>query len=215
MRAAAAAMPALFSLALLAAACTAAPAVPPPDTVARIDLGRYAGTWYEIARFPNGFQDRGRRCEAVTATYTPQTDGTIAVLNRCRDMAAGGRDATSEGTARPVEGSGNAKLRVSFFWPFYGDYWVIGLGPDYRWAVVGTPDRDLLWVLSRTPAMRAGEYSAALAIARREGFDTSRLVPTPQPGAAAVTAPGATPPGGRRGPDPLARARLDLVRLVD
>ncbi len=155
----------------------------------------------------------------MTATYRPEGDGSIAVVNRCRDMAAGGREAVAEGTARPVPGSGNARLRVTFFWPFFGDYWVIGLEPAYRWAVVGTPDRENLWVLSRTPAMRAGDYSAALAIARREGFDTARLVPTPQPAAGSAAGPeggagrAAPQPAPRTTPDPLARARLDLAAL--
>jgi apolipoprotein D and lipocalin family protein len=89
----------------------------------------------------------------------------------------------AEGRAYAVEGSGGARLRVSFFWPFYGDYWVVGLSPDYRWAVVGSPGRDYLWLLSRTPAMAPGDYDAAVAIARREGFDTSRLRPTVRRGA--------------------------------
>jgi apolipoprotein D and lipocalin family protein len=69
---------------------------------------------------------------------------------------------------------------VSFFWPVYGDYWVLGLSPDYEWALVGDPRRNYLWVLSRTPVMAQGHYAAALAIARREGFDTTRLRPTPR-----------------------------------
>jgi apolipoprotein D and lipocalin family protein len=85
-------------------------------------------------------------------------------------------------TAYAVEGSGNARLRVTFFWPFYGDYWVIGLDPDSRWAVVGSPGRDYLWVLSRTPALPASDYAAAVAAAAAQGFDVARLQPTPQRG---------------------------------
>ena len=82
-----------------------------------------------------------------------------------------------------MEGSDGARLRVSFFWPLYGDYWVLGLSPDYRWAVVGGPRRQHLWIFSRTPTMAVSDYTAALAIARREGFDTTRLRVTASSGA--------------------------------
>jgi len=165
---------------LLLAACASPPAGPPVQTVAAVDLSRYAGTWHEIARFPNSFQDRSRRCEAVTAAYALRPDGQVAVTNRCRDASAGGREAVSTATAYAVEGTGNAKLRVSFFWPFYGDYWVIGLDPEYRWAVVGAPGRDYLWILSRSPAMAPADEQAARAAAAAQGFDIARLQPTPR-----------------------------------
>jgi apolipoprotein D and lipocalin family protein len=155
----------------------------PPATVASVDLNRYAGTWYEIARFPNSFEDgRGIECTEVTATYTPRPDGRLGVLNRCRNAAAGGAPRDAEGSAYVVEGSQGAKLRVSFFWPFYGDYWVLGLDPDYRWAVVGDRDREYLWVLSRRPVLAAGDYAEAVGIARAEGFEIGRLQITPQRG---------------------------------
>lgn len=165
----------LLALPLLLAACATPPAEPPPATVASVDLARYAGTWHEIARFPNSFQDgRGRACTDTTATYTARPDGTVGVVNRCRD--ARGEEVVATASAYAVEGSGNAKLRVTFFWPFYGDYWVIGLDPDYRWAVVGAPGRNYLWVLSRTPTMSEADYAAAVAIARGQGFAVERLV---------------------------------------
>lgn len=170
---------ALLSFGLLAA-CAGTDGRPPPATVGQVDLTRYAGSWYEIARFPTSFQDSpSRRCEDVTATYTPRPDGTVQVVNRCRNALEGGREIVAEATARPAS-PGNDRLRVTFFWPFAGDYWVIGLDPDYRWAVVGAPGRDYLWVLSRTPAMRAGDYMAARDVGRRQGFDVRRLVVTPQ-----------------------------------
>jgi apolipoprotein D and lipocalin family protein len=174
------------ALLLLLAACAAAPSQPPPATVARVDLARYAGTWFEVARFPNSFQDApGQVCIATTATYTPRPDGTVGVVNRCQDAAGTPNIAT--GRAYAVDSTGNAKLRVSFFWPFYGDYWVIGLDPEYRWAVVGAPGRNYLWVLSRTPAMTAADYAAATSVAAREGFDTTRLRRTPQPSSNVAT----------------------------
>lgn len=169
-----------MALALVLAGCAGHGAAP-PQTVARVDLARYAGTWFEIARFPNWFQDNGRReCRATTATYAPNADGTVGVVNRCLDAA--GAPHGVEGSAYPVAGSGDAKLRVSFFWPFYGDYWVLGLDPDYRWAVVGAPGRDYLWILSRTPQLAPGDYAAAVVIAAGQGFEVSKLQLTPQPG---------------------------------
>jgi apolipoprotein D and lipocalin family protein len=176
---------ALLALTLLTAACATEPGPGTPRTAGTVDLARYAGTWFEAARFPTSFQDSARvRCEQVTATYTARPDGAITVVNRCNNALDGGAERVAEGVARSAS-PGNDRLRVSFFWPFYGDYWVIGLDPDYRWAVVGAPGRDYLWILSRTPRMAPADYEAAVAIARREGFDTARLRRTEQaPGGA-------------------------------
>ena len=169
-------------IALTLAACATPPAGPPVQTAAAVDLARYAGTWFEIARFPTTFQDSStRRCEAVTATYTLRPDGQVRVLNTCRNALRGGEPIEATATAYAVAGSNNSRLRVSFFWPFYGDYWIIGLDPNYRWAVVGAPDRDYLWILSRTPTLAAGDYAAAVGTAAAQGFDITRLQPTPQP----------------------------------
>ncbi len=174
---------AIIALTLLVAACATAPGPDAPRTVGQVDLQRYAGTWYEVARFPTSFQDSARvRCEDVSATYTLRPDGDVTVVNRCRNALAGGAERVANGVARSAS-PGNDRLRVSFFWPFFGDYWVIGLDPAYRWAVVGAPGRDYLWILSRTPQMAPAEYDAAVAIARREGFDTARLRRTAQGGA--------------------------------
>jgi len=163
---------------LLLGACATQPVPGMPATVPAVDLSRYVGTWYEIARLPNSFQDEaGRICEGTTATYTARPDGWIGVTNRCLGQA-GERVATA--SAYVVEGSGNARLRVSFFWPFYGDYWVIGLDPDYRWAVVGAPGRNFLWILARTPVMAPADLAAATAIARGQGFDVASLRSTAQ-----------------------------------
>jgi apolipoprotein D and lipocalin family protein len=163
---------------LLLGACATQPAPGLPATVPAVDLTRYLGTWYEIARLPNSFQDgAGRVCEGTTATYTARPDGQVGVANRCLGPE-GERIATA--TAYAVEGSNNARLRVSFFWPFYGDYWVIGLDPEYRWAVVGAPGRNFLWILSRTPVMAPADLAAATEIARGQGFDVAALRPTRQ-----------------------------------
>jgi len=165
----------MLLVALLVAGCAAEPGPGAPRTVGQVDLARYAGTWFEVARFPTSFQDSARvRCEGVSATYTLRPDGRVGVVNRCRNEAAGGVARVADGIAYSAS-PGNDRLRVSFFWPFYGDYWVIGLDPDYRWAVVGAPGRDYLWILSRRAEMAPADYAAAVAIAAREGFDTARL----------------------------------------
>lgn len=165
----------LAAIGLLAAACTNEPGPGAPRTVGDVDLSRDAGVWHEAARFPNSFQDSSRvRCEGVTATYTLHPDGKVGVVNRCRNSLDEGREKVAEGSAYSAS-PGNDRLRVTFFWPFYGDYWVIGLDPAYRWAVVGAPGRDYLWILSRDAAMPDAAYAAAVEIARREGFDIARL----------------------------------------
>lgn len=155
----------------------------PVATVPAVDLDRYLGQWYEIARFPNRFQ---KKCAGeVRASYTKRSDGRIDVVNECRTVD--GSETTAAGVARVVDETTRAKLKVRFapvvlsFLPFvWGDYWIIGLSDEYAWATVGTPDRSYLWILSRTPALGDAEYAAAVECARANGFDTSRLVRTRQ-----------------------------------
>ena len=171
---------ALMAGLLLRPAMAAAAGVPPVRTAARVDLQRYAGDWYEVARLPNRFQ---RRCVGdVRARYTMRPDGRLDVLNQCR-TADGAIDA--RGVARVVDSASSAKLKVRFapaalsFLPFvWGDYWILGLADDYSWAVVGSPDRNYLWILARGPALSAPASAAAIDVARANGFDTSRLVGT-------------------------------------
>ena len=155
----------------------AAGANAPLDVVPQVDLNRYAGKWYEIARLPNRFQ---RDCVGgTTATYTLRPDGKITVLNECR--TDNGRVKSAKGTARIADPKGpNSKLNVTFFWPFSGNYWIIDLDPQYRWAVVGEPSRKYLWVLSRTPQLDPELYEDILKRAQRQGFDTAKLLKTPQ-----------------------------------
>jgi apolipoprotein D and lipocalin family protein len=142
----------------------------PVRSVASVDLDRYAGKWYEIAAFPMFFQ---RQCVGdTTAEYALRADGDIAVVNRCRTDQ--GFDEASA-RAWTVEGTGKSQLKVSFFWPFRADYWVIGLDPGYQWAVVGNPNRKYLWVLSRTPQLGRVHLDAALEAATRQGFDLTQL----------------------------------------
>jgi apolipoprotein D and lipocalin family protein len=147
----------------------------PLPTVANVDLVRYAGSWYEIASLPNRFQ---KQCVADTQANYRLDDERVEVINRCRN--ADGRIDDAKGHAKAVPGSGNAKLRVSFFWPIYGDYWVLALDPDYRHVLVGTPDRDYAWVLSRTPQMDEAVLNRLLDRAAALGFDRGAFKRTPQ-----------------------------------
>ena len=152
--------------------------LPPLTTTAKVDLARYVGTWYEIASFPQWFQ---RGCTATTATYTARADGDIDVVNRCRKGSPDGDEKVATGRARVVDPTTNAKLEVSFFRPFWGDYWIVDLGPDYDYAVVGHPSRDYLWILARTPTMASDLYDAILQRLDALGYETARLVRTVQP----------------------------------
>ncbi len=167
---------------LLTAGCAATTTerlkLSPLQSVAHVDLSRYLGTWYEISSFPQSFQ---RGCTATTATYTLRPDGEIDVLNRCRKGSITGAEQSALGRARVVDAQTNAKLEVSFFGPFWGDYWVINLADDYSYAVVGHPSRDYLWVLSRTPAMTNDTYQAIVQRLEAQGYETARLVRTAQP----------------------------------
>ncbi|MEY8876622.1 MAG: lipocalin family protein [Leptothrix sp. (in: b-proteobacteria)] len=153
----------------------------PMATAAPVDLTRYLGDWYEIAVIPNFFQ---AMCVADTkARYRLKADGSgdIEVHNRCRK--ADGQIASATGVARVVADSGNAQLRVSFFRPFWGDYWMLALdrdAPDYRWVLVGEPGRTYAWVLSRTPTLPAADLDAALARAVALGYARSAFTRTPQ-----------------------------------
>lgn len=167
---------------IIGALLAAAPSdLPPVRTVASVDLDRYLGRWHEVARLPNRFQ---KDCASdVTATYARRDDGRIQVTNRC--MRQDGSAIEAEGVARVVDRRTNAKLKVRFApgWlsvlPFvWGDYWIIGLADDYSYAVVGAPNREYLWFLSRTPEMSPQAWEAAERIARENGFDLSRLIRT-------------------------------------
>lgn len=163
--------PFYLAVVLLAGCATHAPL----HTVPRVDLQRYSGRWYEIARYPNSFQ---RKCAGnVMAQYTQQADGSIQVVNSC--LTRDGKKETAIGRATVVPGTGNARLKVSFFGPFAGDYYVIGLAHDYSWALVGHPSREYLWILSRRPFMSPPRYQKIVDLAVAQGYDASRIQRTP------------------------------------
>jgi apolipoprotein D and lipocalin family protein len=160
----------------LCACATAGPPQAPLETVPQVDLGRYMGTWFEIASFPQRFQ---KGCTDSRAEYRVRPDGDVEVLNSClRD----GKVDTARGKAWVVDKTTNAKLKVSFFWPFRGDYWIIDLGRDYEYAVVSAPSRKYLWILAREPRMDERLYAAIIEQLRARGFDIAKLQRTVRTG---------------------------------
>ncbi len=119
----------------------------PLATVPQVDLKKYLGKWYEIAAFPQSFQ---KGCSCTFAEYSLRPNGDIQVKNTCLKE---GKTKIATGKAVVKDKATNAKLSVTFFWPFSGKYWIIALAPDYSYAVVGHPNRDYLWILSRKPVM--------------------------------------------------------------
>jgi len=149
------------------------PSVPEPAKT--VDVERYLGRWYEIARYEQSFQ---KGCEAVTADYSLRADGSIDVVNQCRKPD--GTLSQARGRAKIVSQSG-AKLKVSFFGPFYGDYWVLDRAEDYSWSIVGEPSGRYLWLLARDAAPTAQVVQKLVGRARSLGYDTSLLRYTRQP----------------------------------
>lgn len=146
----------------------------PPSTVKQVNLSRYMGRWYEIASLPNPFQ---RGCRCTRATYTLENK-RVRVVNQCYKG-----DATKLSTANGVAWSvapSNAKLKVRFFWPFSGDYWILALSPDYQVALVGSPSRRYLWLLSRQKQMKIKTYLKYAAKAKALGYDLTQFRRTDQ-----------------------------------
>jgi apolipoprotein D and lipocalin family protein len=143
----------------------------PLQSVLRVDLNRYTGRWYEIAKYPNRFE---RKCDRnVTATYTLRSDGKINVVNACTTRE--GKLTQANGWAKVVDQKTGSKLKVTFFWPFFGDYWIIDLSPNYEYAVVGEPRRKYLWILSRTPMMDDKLYAEITGRLAAKGYDAAKL----------------------------------------
>lgn len=147
------------------------------QTVPFVDVAKYAGKWYEIASFPQRFQ---KGCHCTTAEYTLSEKGYLIVENRCNRNSVDGPESYIRGKAFVQKDTGNAKLKVQFFWPFRAKYWIIDLAPDYSYAVVGHPNRKYLWILSRTPQMNDETYRAIRSRLEEKGFDLSLLQKTVQ-----------------------------------
>ncbi len=145
--------------------------------VENVDLNRYAGKWYEIASYPQRFQ---RGCNCTTAEYTITDKGYVTVYNKCKKNSPQGKTSSITGKAFPVKGSNNAKLKVQFFWPFRGDYWIIDLADDYSFAVVGTPDRKSLWIVSRKLKIEQEQLNQILSRIKDKQFNLDLLKYTNQ-----------------------------------
>ena len=147
------------------------------QTVPYVDLKKYSGKWYEIASFPQRFQ---KGCYCTTADYTLTDKGFVIVENKCNKGGINGKQSYIKGKAFVVENSGNAKLKVQFFWPFRGKYWIIDLAEDYGYAVVGHPNKKYLWILSRTNTMNESTYQQIISRIKEKGFDISKIKLTKQ-----------------------------------
>lgn len=147
------------------------------ETVNNIDINKYIGKWYEIAKYPNSFQ---KNCFAATAEYTLSDKGYLIVDNRCRKNSIDGEESYIKGKAFVVKNSNNTKLKVQFFWPFKGDYWIIGLEENYQWALVSDPNRKYLWILSRSPKMNEKTYNEILVLLKIKGFNLDKIEKTIQ-----------------------------------
>lgn len=142
------------------------------ETVSYVDLERYQGLWYDVASFPQRFQSG---CHNTTARYTLHKKGYVIVENQCNKGGIEGKLSSISGKATVVKNTGNAKLKVQFFWPFKADYWIIMLDEDYRYAVVSHPTKKYLWILSRTPQMDEEVMDSICATLQEKGFDLSNL----------------------------------------
>ena len=143
------------------------------STVNEVDIRKYSGQWYEIARLPNSFE-KGLEC--VTAIYTLKESDKIEVLNKGYSVKKEGEFKTAKGTARVPDSDFPGRLKVSFFWPFSGDYYIISLDENYSYALVGDPSRKYLWVLSRDRTLDDQVYSDLIELARNKGFETDNLI---------------------------------------
>lgn len=162
-------------LLILLTVAAAAPSDSQP--MPKVDLTRYMGRWYEVARYPHRFE---KDCHGVTADYSLRPDGRVSVLNTCRKGSLAGPVKTARAVGWAVE-PGNSRFRVRFFWPFSAPYWVVDLDPDYGWALVGHPERRFFWILSRTPRLAPDVEARLLARMRELGYDPARLERGEQP----------------------------------
>ncbi|WP_031364389.1 lipocalin family protein [Caballeronia sordidicola] len=144
-----------------------------PEPAKPVDLDRYLGHWYEFARYENRFE---RGCEAVTANYAKRDDGLVSIINSSRNGGVNGASRSAGGKAKIVPDSNNAKLKVSFFGPFYvGDYWILDHADDYTWSIVGEPSGKYLWILTREAKPSAEQRTALVNRARALGYDVTLL----------------------------------------
>ena len=147
------------------------------ETVSGVDLQKYSGKWFEIASFPQRFQ---KGCNCTTAEYTLTSKNYLIVENRCKKDSLNGKSLYIKGKVFSEKNTDNAKLKVQFFWPFKGKYWIIDLAADYSYAVVGHPNRNYLWILSRTASMDNVVYQKIVSRIEANGYDVSKILKTKQ-----------------------------------
>lgn len=170
---------AMMMLLVFMGSCASAKKVEEKKIVQQVDLKRYAGTWYEIARFPHRFE---KDLVGVTATYTLLENGRIEVINKGHKHTLDGPEKTAIGKAKLADTAQTGWLKVSFFWIFYADYLILELDTsDYQYALIGSTTDDYLWVLSRTPQMNQQTYEMLLGKAAERGYDTTKLLLVAQP----------------------------------
>ena len=167
----------VFLMLCWASGCASVPknASPELQVVPYVDIERYLGKWYEIALYPNWFE---KGCFRSTAFYEKLKDGQIKVTNQCRMHSPEGKLNEAIGYAKIADNKTNAKLKVQFFWPFKGDYWIIDLDKNYQYAIISEPDRQYLWILSRFPNMDTQTLETLKKKIRSKGFDLTYLKQT-------------------------------------
>jgi apolipoprotein D and lipocalin family protein len=144
-----------------------------PEVISDVDLAKYSGRWYEIARLPNHFE---RKLKCITATYTVRNDGKITVLNGGHYIEEPSRTSSAKGVAWIPDKSAPAKLKVRFFWPFSGNYWIMYLDKDYRYVLIGEPSFKYLWILSREKTIEDSIYRMLLQKAKENGYDVGPVI---------------------------------------
>lgn len=158
--------------------CNSQKSIIDKTVVKELDLERYLGTWYEIARYDHRFE---RGLVGVTANYTMRDDGKIKVINSGYKESLSGTFSEAIGKAKiPDPKNNTAKLKVSFFWIFYGDYFVLELDTNYQWAIIGSSSDKYLWILSRTPQINEKLYNTLLGKLKTRGYDETKLIKVEQ-----------------------------------
>ncbi len=147
------------------------------SVVKTVDIEKYVGTWYEIARYDHKFE---RGLVGVTATYTLNTDGTIQVVNKGYKDSLTGKESIAIGKAKIPNSEIPAKLKVSFFWIFYADYYILELDNNYEWAIIGSKSDDYLWILHRKPQIESELHQKLISLIKARGYDTSKLITVQQ-----------------------------------
>jgi apolipoprotein D and lipocalin family protein len=167
----------IIALLFLVTGCKSQNSMIDKTVVKELNLERYLGKWYEIARFNHSFE---RGLVGVTASYSYRIDGKIKVVNSGYKGTLNGQKSEAIGKAKIPDANVPSKLKVSFFWIFYADYYVLELDKNYQWAVIGSSSDNYLWILSRAPQMEESLYNELLKKISKRGYDVNKLIPVEQ-----------------------------------